>query len=103
MRTFTAMGSRCRSSRADVDTLRSHLPLSIANFSSCSMFVGPLLPNSNHYGTVLLHMSYYCAIGKFSFSNAGNVFGISLPSAVEAYLGLTTEYTAIQRRNSHRP
>ncbi|GFX56112.1 hypothetical protein TNCV_3061981 [Trichonephila clavipes] len=39
---------------------------------SCSVLVCPQLPNSNHCGTVPLHTSSYCVIGKSSFSKADN-------------------------------
>ncbi|GFW90879.1 hypothetical protein TNCV_2418721 [Trichonephila clavipes] len=39
-------------------------------FSSSSVLVGPLLPNSHHCGTVPLPTSSYCAIGKSSFLKA---------------------------------
>ncbi|GFW49457.1 hypothetical protein TNCV_3059641 [Trichonephila clavipes] len=68
VRSFTAMRSRCRSSPAGV-TFRRPLP----GFPSCSVLVGPLLPNSHHCGTVRLHTSSYCAIGKSSFSKADNL------------------------------
>ena len=44
-----------------------HFPSSTASFSSCSVFLGPLLPNSHHCGTVP-----HRAIGKTSFSKAYN-------------------------------
>ncbi|GFT26465.1 hypothetical protein TNCV_3603291 [Trichonephila clavipes] len=66
---FTTMWSRCRSSRADV-TFHRLLPV----FPSCSELVGPLLPNSHHYGTVPLHTSSYCAIVKSSSSKVDNPY-----------------------------
>ncbi|GFU89786.1 HTH_Tnp_Tc3_2 domain-containing protein [Trichonephila clavipes] len=57
-RSFTAMRSRCRSSRTDVTF---HHPLLVFR-------VGLLLPNPHHCGTLPLHTISYCAIGK-SFSS----------------------------------
>ncbi|GFV01581.1 hypothetical protein TNCV_2961741 [Trichonephila clavipes] len=49
-----------------------HLPSSAASSSSCSVLVGPPFLNSSHCGTVPLHTSSYCPIGKSSFSKADN-------------------------------
>ncbi|GFT70763.1 uncharacterized protein TNCV_2490991 [Trichonephila clavipes] len=54
VRSFTAMRSRCRSSRADV------------------IFHRPLISNSYHCGTDPLHTISYCAIRKSSFLKADN-------------------------------
>ena len=70
---------------------------STASFSSCSMLVGPLLPNSHHCGTVSLHMSCYCTIGKSSFSKANNSarsnsvsrWNFSFFILMDAYLGFS--------------
>ncbi|GFV91111.1 hypothetical protein TNCV_896321 [Trichonephila clavipes] len=72
VRSFTAMRSRCRSSRADVTFRR---PL---RFSSCSVLVDSLLPNSHHCESVPLHTSSYCGIGKSSFSKAYNPAPVKL-------------------------
>ncbi|GFY07326.1 hypothetical protein TNCV_5085131 [Trichonephila clavipes] len=64
-----AVDEAVRSFTADVDR---HLPSSTSSFSSCSVLVGPLLSNAHHCGTVPLHTSSYCAIGKFFFSKANN-------------------------------
>ncbi|GFX29384.1 uncharacterized protein TNCV_3997601 [Trichonephila clavipes] len=67
VRSFTAMWSRCRSSRVDVTFRR---PLLI--FPSCLVLVCPLFTNSHLCGTVPQHTSSYCAIGKSSFLKADN-------------------------------
>ena len=46
-----------------IDARWRHFPSSIVSFSSCSVLVGPLLPNSHHCGTVPLHTSCYWMIG----------------------------------------
>ena len=48
------------------------LPSSTAGFLSCFVFVGPLLPNSHHWGTIPLHTSCCCTIGQSSFQQADN-------------------------------
>ncbi|GFT19912.1 hypothetical protein TNCV_4993441 [Trichonephila clavipes] len=56
---FTAMWSRCRSSRDDV-TFRRPLPV----FFSWPVLFGPMPPNSHPCGTVPLHTISHCAIEK---------------------------------------
>ncbi|GFS65274.1 hypothetical protein TNCV_2451161 [Trichonephila clavipes] len=56
------------------------------SFSSCSVFVSPLLPNSHHCGTVPLHTSSYCAMGKSSFSKADNPLPLKLRKLLEFLL-----------------
>ncbi|GFU75808.1 hypothetical protein TNCV_1652681 [Trichonephila clavipes] len=71
-----------RSFGAGVDD-RHALQSSTACFWSCSVLVGPLLPNSHHCGIVPLHTSSYCATGKSSFTKADNLPTFKLRKLLE--------------------
>ncbi|GFT07797.1 hypothetical protein TNCV_1213941 [Trichonephila clavipes] len=75
---------------SDVDR---HLPRSTASFSSCSVLLGPLLPNLHHCGTVPLHTGDRKILlleGRLSFPiQTTYVVGIPPYFVVKAYLGLT--------------
>ena len=59
---------------------------SIASFSSCSVLVGPLLPNLHHCSTVLLYTSCYRAIENSSFSKDDNLPSFKLSKLFEFLL-----------------
>ena len=60
--------------------------LSITSFSSCSMLVSPLLPNSHHFGTVPLQTSCYCVIRISSFSKTDNFSHFKIRELLEFLL-----------------
>ena len=78
---FTTIRNRCWSLRAEITP-----PSSTASFSSCSVLVGPLLPNSHHCITIPLYTSCYWTIGKVLLLEGFGVFRDLLRNSVKYWL-----------------